>query len=289
MRIGITGITGLIGRRLAEQSSRQGHSVIGFSRRPASASSAGYPLRLLSTTEPVDVTGLDVLVHLAGEPPIGLWTKEKRRRIRDSRVLTTRHLVESMAATTEKPSVFLCASGTDYYGNRGDEILTEASTPGTGFLSEVAQAWESEAMKASLSGIRTACLRLGLVLDDEFGMYPLMKRIFSLGLGTQMGSGRQYLPWIHVEDAARLFLHVAANTGMRGPVNAVTPEPWTNQQFSQALAQSQQSALRWALPGWMLKMALGDLSAILLESQRVLPRKALDTGFVFQTTRLADR
>ncbi|MDX6765727.1 MAG: TIGR01777 family oxidoreductase [Candidatus Methylacidiphilales bacterium] len=282
MRIGITGVTGLIGRRLAEEASKQGHTVIGFSRKPASAASFDSPLRLLSNTEPVDVSGLDVLVHLAGEPPLGFWTEAKRRRIRDSRVLTTRHLVESLAARKDKPAVFLCASGTDYYGNRGDEVLTESSSPGSGFLSEVAQDWEAEAMKASLLSIRTACLRLGLVLDDEQGIYPLMKRIFGLGLGAWMGSGRQYLPWIHVEDAARLFLHVAENQEISGPVNAVTPEPLTNRQFSEALAASQGKKVHLAVPAWALRVTLGDLSSIVLDSQRVVPTKALQSGYAFR-------
>jgi uncharacterized protein len=282
MRIGITGITGLIGRQLVGQATLEGHSVVGFSRQPVSAPSPSCPTRLLSTNELVDVTGLDVLIHLAGEPPLGLWTQSKRRRIRDSRVLLTRHLVESMAASRERPSVFLCASGTDYYGDRGDEILTETSPPGSGFLSEVAQAWEAEAMKASPLGIRTACLRLGLVLDDEQGIYPLMKRVFGMGLGARMGSGQQYLPWIHVEDAARLFLHVAGNDEVSGPVNAVTPEPYRNREFSEALAAQQGQKVRLTVPAWILRTALGDLSSIVLDSQRVVPTKALESGFGFQ-------
>jgi uncharacterized protein len=282
MRIGITGVTGLIGRALAEQCHARGHSVTGFSRTAHASLPHCQNLRQFTLEQMVNLNGLDALVHLAGEPVVGLWTDDKRRRIVASRRDTTRHLVNSLLRTRQGPSVFLTASGTGFYGSRGAELLRENSGRGSGFLSEVAQVWETEAQAAAEHGIRTAQLRTGLVLAKDGGAFPLLRRVFSLGLGGKIGSGRQYLPWIHLSDLVDLYLHALETPTLSGPSNAVAPEEVTNWAFTQALATALHRPAWFPAPAWLLKMTLGDLSSLVLDSQRVCPQQVLASGFSFQ-------
>lgn len=282
MRIGITGVTGLIGSSLATLCQSRGHYVTGFSRSSHKSLPHCHHLRQFSLKQPVNLSGLDAIVHLAGEPIIGLWTDEKRRLIVSSRRDTTRHLVGSLSNTRQGPSIFLCASGTGFYGDRGAEKLDENSGHGHGFLSEVAQVWEEEAQAATAHGVRTCQLRTGMVLAKSGGAFPLLRRIFGVGLGGKIGSGQQYLPWIHLADAVGLYLHALENSLLSGPINTVAPEECTNLAFTQTLGAAIHRPTFFPAPAILLKTALGDLSHIVLDSQRTTPGKALETGFNFQ-------
>ncbi len=287
MRVGITGVTGLIGKKLAALCRERGHSVTGFSRSPHGSLPDCDHLRQFSLLQPVNVSGLDAVIHLAGEPIIGLWTNEKRRRIVSSRRDTTRHLVQSFGLAKARPAAFLCASGTGFYGDRGVEKLTEESGRGGGFLAEVAQVWEEEARAASALGIRCCQMRTGMVLAQEGGAFPLLRRVFSLGLGGTIGNGHQYLPWIHLDDIAALFLHALENESLSGAINAAAPDECTNLAFTRALAAALDRPAWFPVPAFFLSAALGDLSRLVLDSQRVVPSKATGSGFLFQHPELA--
>ena len=282
MRIGITGVTGLIGKSLASLCRQRGHTVIGFSRSPHQTLPDCESVRLLTFSGPVDLNNLDAVIHLAGESVIGLWTREKRRRIVTSRRDTTRHLVSSMAENKKRPAVFLCASGTGFYGDRGAEKLDENSGHGSGFLAEVAQVWEEEAQAASEHGIRSCQLRTGMVLANAGGAFPLLRGVFSCGLGGTIGQGHQYLPWIHLDDVASLYLHALENSSLSGPINAVAPEESTNMAFTRELGFALHRPTLFPAPAFLVTTLLGDLSAIVLDSQRAHPVRALETGFTFR-------
>lgn len=286
MRIGITGVTGLIGNKLAELCKGQGHYVTGFSRTSHKTLPHCHNIRQFSLKQQINVSGLDAIIHLAGEPVAGLWTAEKKRRIVSSRRDTTRHLVGCMTRAKKRPSIFLCASGTGFYGDRGAEILDENSGRGSGFLSEVTQVWEEEARVASEYGIRTCELRTGLVLAKNGGAFPLLRRVFGLGLGGKIGSGNQYMPWIHLTDVTALYLHVLKNPDLSGPINAVAPVESTNLDFTQALGTAINRPTFFPAPESLVKTALGDLSGLLLDSQRTQPVKALKSGFTYQFSTL---
>jgi uncharacterized protein (TIGR01777 family) len=226
--------------------------------------------------------GVEVVFHLAGEPVAeGRWTEEKKRRIRDSRVVGTRHLVERLAQLSQRPRVLVSASAIGIYGDRGDEVLDEHSSPGHDFLAEVCQGWEAEAMKAADLGIRTACARIGIVLGEEGGALAKMLTPFKLGVGGRLASGHQYMSWVHVDDVVGLLWHAALTEGLSGPMNTVGPQPVTNREFTKTLAGVVHRPAIFPAPAFALKLALGDFAEILLASQRVLPRKAQQTGYQF--------
>jgi len=229
--------------------------------------------------EETDVSGLDALVHLAGEPVLGLWTAGKKVKIRSSRVEGTEGLVEAMKKCENPPKVFVCASGTGFYGDRGDEIMTENSETGSGFLAEVSREWESAAMGAEELGIRVVRGRIGMVLGKSGGAAPMLRRIFRLCLGGPLGSGKQWMPWVHVEDVARMFFHCIEDKNMRGAVNFCAPESVRNSEFTRVIAgQVKRPAIAWA-PAPILKLVLGNMSEILLFSERVDPEVLKASGF----------
>lgn len=281
MRIGITGVTGFIGQSLAALARRHGHTVTGFSRSTHTVLPGCDTARVIQPGQPVDLSGLDAIIHLAGESVLGYWTAAKKERIIQSRRETTRALVQAIGQMRQKPGVFLCASGTGYYGDCGAKILTEDAPPGRGFLAEVAWIWEEEAAAAVKYGVRVASLRTGLVLGKNQGAFPLMKRAFSLGLGGCLGSGRQYFPWLHVDDIASLYLFCLENESMRGPVNAAAPGSCTNAEFTRTLARVLRRPAFLDAPTFVLKTLLGEQAAMLLDSQRAIPAKAQAEGFTF--------
>ena len=278
MRFGITGGTGFIGQALQAAALKQGDNVILFSRHPASLPGA----RNFSTTTIPDVSGCEQLIHLAGEPILGLWTKEKRRRILESRREGTRRLIEGISKAVVKPSVLVSASAIGYYGDRGDTLLDESTEAGSGFLAEVAQVWEEEAMKAERDGVRVVLLRTGIVLGREEGIMKLITPLFRSGLGGKLGSGNQWMSCIHVNDLVGLILHCCQNTSIRGPINAVMPHPITNADFTKTFGAILKRPTFLATPAMMLRLTLGELSTLLFNSQRVLPTKALKHGYHFQ-------
>jgi uncharacterized protein (TIGR01777 family) len=211
----------------------------------------------------------------------GRWTGEKKARIRDSRVKGTRNLVAGLRALPSRPRVLVCASAVGFYGDRGDEVLDEASAPGGDFLAGVCREWEAEAAAAEGLGVRVVHLRLGVVLGRG-GALRRMLLPFRLGVGGTLGSGRQWFPWIHVEDAAGLFLHAAAAEGLRGPVNAVAPAPCTNREFTKALGRVLRRPTVLPAPRFGVRLALGEFADLLFASARVLPRAALASGYAFR-------
>jgi uncharacterized protein len=284
VKIIISGASGLIGRRLATLFAAEGHSIHALSRGggrtpPGARGSAWDP----SSGEPPleALRDADAVIHLAGENVAQRWTDDARRRIRESRVAGTRSLVQALAKLPRRPEALICASAVGYYGSRGDETLTEGSPPGTGFLPEVCVAWEREAQAAEELGMRVVRLRLGVVLDSKGGALPRMLPAFRWGVGGRLGDGRQWMSWIHLEDVAGLF-RTAVLAPMNGAVNAVSPNPVTNAEFTRVLARAISRPAVFAVPEFALKAMLGEMSEVLLASQRAVPTAAEAAGYRFR-------
>ena len=277
MIVGITGGRGFIGSVVAQELRKRGDELILFSR------GGSQGCRKFSFSEPLDVSGCDGIVHLAGESIMGLWTREKRRKILESRVEGTRRLVEGIAATPEalRPRVLVSASAIGYYGETGDRITDEDSPAGEGFLSEVTRAWEAEAQRAEELGVRVVRLRIGMVLGRG-GAMKLIGPIFRAGLGGRLGSGRQWMSCIAVEDLARMVSEIVHNDAFSGILNAVMPEPVTNAEFTKAVAHALHRPAYFPVPAFVLRLALGDLSQVLLGSQRIVPRRFEELGFQYR-------
>jgi uncharacterized protein (TIGR01777 family) len=227
--------------------------------------------------------GVDAVLHLAGESVAEVrWTAAQKARIRDSRVLGTRHLVQGIGRAEPRPRVLVSASAVGYYGDRGDEELTEASSPAHDFLADVCVAWEEEARAAEKHGTRVVTARTGIVLGAGGGALGKMLTPFKLGAGGPLGNGRQWMPWIHVDDLARLYVHAAQAADVRGPMNAVAPHPVRNTEFTKALARQLHRPAFMPAPYLGLRLLFGEFAQVLFASQRVIPKVALDTGFEFQ-------
>ena len=286
----VSGGTGFIGRRLC--AILPPANVL--TRNPAKAppdlaSAACFRWRPEKEQPPPEsLDGCDAVFHLAGEPVAkGRWTAAKKQRIRDSRVLGTRNLVAGLRTLRDPPSVLVSASAVGFYGSRSNEELIESSDPGKGFLAEVCQEWESEALRAESFGIRVVCVRIGLVLGREGGALGRMLPPFKLGLGGRLGTGKQWMPWIHVADLARLFVFASEMPDLRGPVNGVAPGAVTNREFTTALARAVNRPALFPAPAFALRLALGAFAEVLLASQRVLPRAAEQAGFRFRHEKLS--
>jgi uncharacterized protein (TIGR01777 family) len=290
VRIAITGASGLIGRRLLKDLAAAGHSLHVLSRHAGTNLPPGVRLSVWDSTRgepPADaLRDVDAVVHLAGEPVAQRWTAHARQVIRESRVTGTRNLVEALARLPRKPEVLVCASAVGYYGDRGDEILNESSSPGTDYLARLCVDWEKEAQAAEASGIRVVRVRTGLVLDARGGALPRMLPPFRLGLGGKLGSGRHWMSWIHLEDLAALFQFALANP-ISGPVNGVAPNPVVNAGFTRALAAAVHRPAIFPVPAFALRLLFGEMSGILLASQRALPQAAERAGFRFRYPELA--
>jgi len=285
MKALVTGATGLVGRELVRR--LESPHVLTRSL-PAGSSEVGVPVaawRWQPDREPAPAeafAGVDTVFHLAGEPVAeGRWTAEKKRRIESSRVLGTRHLVRTLAQLSPRPAVLVCASAIGYYGARGDEVLEESAAPGSGFLAQVCRAWEAEALQAEQLGVRVVLARLGLVLAPRGGALARMLLPFRLGIGGKLGSGQQWMSWIQLADVLGLLLHGATRPEVRGPLNVVSPAPVTNAEFTRALGRALGRPTLLTVPRLALSVALGELSEVLLESQRVVPRVASETGYAF--------
>lgn len=274
MRLGITGATGFIGARASALAAARGWEVVPFSRKPAGGSARRFALE-----EPADVDGLDAVLHLAGEPVVGRWTVDKRRRIMDSRVLGTRRIVEGFAAASRPPRVLVSGSAIGFYGDTGDAEVTESSPPGHGFLAEVAQAWEADALK--LRTARVVLLRTGFVLGRDGGAMKLVLPVFRAGLGGRLGGGRQWMSCIHVDDVAGMALWAIEQEALRGPLNAVMPYAETNAEFTRAVARAVHRPAFFPVPSLVLRLVLGRMASMLLDSSRVLPAVALRSGYTY--------
>ena len=273
VNIGILGARGYVGTRLSKMAVAAGHSIVPFSRGGA----AGF--RQILADGPLDFSGLDAVVNLAGEPIVGLWTKSKKSEILRSRVDTTRRVVESLHPGG--PRVLINASAIGFYGDTGENEVDESSSAGSGFLAEVCQAWEAAAAPAENLGVRTVLLRIGFVTGPG-GAMRLIGPLFKLGLGGKLGSGRQWMSCIHVDDVAGMILWALVNNTVRGPLNAVNPDPVRNSEFTQILARVLHRPAIFPAPAFALRLALGELSRLLLDRVRVLPTKALALGYRYR-------
>ena len=282
MRIGLTGATGFIGGAVVREAIKAGHSVIGFSRRGGPQVAGCEECRKISRDGTGDFSGLDAVVHLAGEPILGVWTAGKRKAIRDSRVVSTHRIVEQMAQFDPRPKSFVCASAIGIYGDRGEDLLSEPEPAGSGFLAEVTEAWEQAAATAEDHGIRVISPRIGMVLGKGGGAARTLKRVFGLCLGGKLGNGRQWMSWIHVVDVARLILFGLGNESMRGPVNAVSPNSVRNADFTRNVASVLRRPAFAPAPAFAMKLFLREFSGVFLDSVRVDSSLAVDRGFTFE-------
>ena len=290
MTIVVTGASGFIGRRLLKTFTSAGHEVRVLSRHAGTNLPAGVKLFVWDPLQgpPPDESLRDAaaVVHLAGEPVAQRWTDDVKRRIRESRVMGTRHLVAGLGAMPRPPETLITASAVGYYGSRGDEVLRESAPPGTAWLAEVCVAWEREAEAAAALGVRVAAIRTGLALDPRGGALQQMLPPFRLGLAGRLGSGTQWMPWIHLEDLISLF-QFALDTPVRGALNGTAPYPVTNAEFTRELAQALHRPALLAVPRFALKVMFGEMAEVLLASQRVVPAAAEAAGFRFRYPQLA--
>ncbi len=292
MRVLVTGATGFVGRRFCRELTAAGHSLVALSRdadRAAARLPAGaqvYPWQPLLQAAPVPAfEGVDAVVHLAGESVAGRWTAAKRRAIHDSRVIGTRHLVQGMAAASRRPERLVSASAIGYYGDRGEEELTEESPPGEGFLADTCRAWEAEAEAAAQLGVAVTRVRIGIVLGAGGGALAAMLLPARLGLGGPLGSGRQWWSWIHLDDLVAVLI-LALGT-LRAPVvNATAPQPVRQRDFARALGRVLGRPAFLPAPAFALRLLAGGFAAELLGSKRVLPAALERAGFTFRQPQL---
>ncbi len=243
---------------------------------------------MASTMDGSPLEGTDVVIHLSGENLAeGRWTAAKKKRIRDSRICSTSLLSRTLAKLQQRPKVMICASGTGIYGNRGDEILTEDSSAGTGFIADVCREWEAAAAPAAAVGIRVIHMRLGIALARGGGALTKMLTPFRLGLGGAIGNGRQFMGWIAIEDVVGAVMHLIDKSQLAGPVNFVAPQAVTNREFSKTLGSVLHRPAILPLPAMAARLVFGEMAQeLLLASERAEPRRLLTDGFVFQYQQL---
>lgn len=295
MRILISGASGLIGSALVPSLQSRDHEV----RRLVRRKPRGENERQWDSTRAISprlVSGFDAVIHLSGENIAGRWTEQKKRRIRDSRVFSTNFLAQALAKAEMQPAIFICASAIGYYGNRGEQVLTEESLSGDGFFPEVCREWEFATEPASNAGIRVVNLRTGLVLSREGGALKQMLLPFKLGLGGRIGDGKQYWSWIHIADLVSAIHHImnetrvggrASSPVLAGPVNMTAPNPVTNAEFTRILSDVVKRPARLPVPAFAMRFILGELADEgLLASARVVPEKLADSGFEFKFPQL---
>jgi uncharacterized protein len=288
MRILISGASGLVGRALASALRTDGHAVARLVR-PGSVASAGDVSwdPMAATVDVSAMDGTDAVVHLSGANiAAGRWTPSRKALLRSSRIGTARVLVDTLANLRRKPAVFLCASATGYYGNRGDEILTESSGPGTDFLSLLARDWEGEAARAELSAIRAVILRFGIILSGKGGALPKMLMPFRFGFGGRLGTGDQWMSWIALEDCIEIIRAAIGNAELRGPLNVVAPNPVRNAEFTRVVAAVLHRPAIFPVPAFALRIAVGEMADALLASQRALPEQLIAMDYRFRSDNL---
>lgn len=287
MKVLVTGGSGFIGRALCGALAARGDAIVAPLRRPGSAGQLPAGVERIqwdasAAPPPRAFDGVDAIVHLAGESVAQRWTAAHKRRIRDSRVDGTRRLVDALAALEPRPGVLVAASAIGVYGDRGDEIVTEESAPGRDFLAEVCVAWEGAARRAEALGLRVALLRIGVVLGPGGGALARMLPPFKLGLGGPVGSGRQWMSWVHRDDVVGLVLHTLDQPAATGALNATAPKPVRNREFTRALGTVLRRPTLLPLPAFALRFAFGEMAALLLGGQRVLPARTQASGYAFR-------
>ncbi len=288
MKILITGATGLIGKAICRSLANEGNQLVVLSRREPSGTDfsgvTSFRWEPGSESPPAQSwEGVEAVIHLAGEPVAAArWTERQKRRIRDSRVKGTRNLVAGMSLAPSRPKILISASAVGFYGDRGGEILTERSIPGSGFLSEVCREWEAEAALARRPGTRVVLARIGVALSPSGGALEKMLTPFKLGLGGRLGSGRQWFPWIHLDDVVGIIRHSLLTPSIDGPMNCAAPGVAPNEEFTRELAGVLNRPVFFPVPEFALRLLMGDMAETILSSQRVVPQVAFDTGYSFK-------
>jgi hypothetical protein len=283
MRILLTGSSGLIGQALIPFLAAGGHKVVRLtrSRSPARGRHVSWDPEA-GTLDPEDLEDFDAVVHLAGESIVGKWTPAKKARILESRAQGTRLLSESLVHLRRRPIVLVSASAIGFYGDRGDKVVDEDSSAGSLFLSKVAKAWEEATQPAARGGIRVVNLRIGFVLSKAGGGLASMLLPFKLGIGGRVGSGRQYMSWIAIDDVVGAISHAILTEALHGPVNAVAPHPVTNREFTKTLGGVLGRPTIFPLPVFAARRVLGEMAdELLLASTRVNPSRLLSTSYEF--------
>jgi hypothetical protein len=282
MKIAITGASGLVGSALIPPLEDEGSEVTRLVRdSPKAGEIEWHPNQ--DQLEPRKLDGFEAIINLAGESIAeGRWTDEKKRKIHDSRVHGTHLLSEAMARLAHKPRVFLCASATGIYGDRGEEILDEQSESGGGFLAGVCREWEKATEPATKAGVRVVNLRFGPIIARDGGMVEKMLTPFKMGLGGKVGSGKQYISWVAIEDVVAAMKLALKEESIRGPLNIVSPNPVTNERFTKTLGEVLSRPTVMAMPAFAARLAFGEMAdEMLLVSQRVMPKKLKSIGYQF--------
>ncbi len=295
MKLAVTGATGLVGGALCQNLLQAGHQVVALARNPEKAreklptveavawdATSGHP--------PIEaLEGSDAVVHLAGESiAAGRWTSQRKRMIRESRVAGTRNLVEGLSHCQNPPKVLVSGSAIGYYGTHGDGLLEETNHPGNDFLAELCQQWENEAKRATDSGVRVVLVRSGLILAREGGALPRMLPPFKMCVGGPLASGTQWMSWIHIKDELEAIRYAIEHDEIEGPLNLTAPNPVTNEEFSRTLARVLRRPAFFRVPGFVLRLLLGEMAeTLLLKGQRVLPKKLEQSGYQFSFSNLS--
>jgi uncharacterized protein len=290
-RVLVSGASGLVGSVLVPSLKIAGAQVVRLARNGTWQTEAPNEERIpwapSEAISPETVSGFDAVIHLAGESIVGRWTDEKKARIRESRIPATTNLAHALAQAKDKPEVFLSASAIGYYGNRGDDVLTETSAPGAGFTADLAREWESATAAAAAAGIRTVQMRIGVVLAAGGGALPKMLPAFKMGAGGRLGSGRQWMSWVDVHDVVGAIHHLLRTDLLQGPVNLVAPKAVTNSEFTKTLASVLSRPAIFPMPAFAARLAFGQMAdELLLASQRVEPKKLIASGYPFGSREL---
>jgi len=293
MKLIITGGTGFIGHSLCQALEQDGHELVVLTRMARSSTSPRLRFVVWQPGAPGpwerEVDGADGIINLAGESVVARrWTKRQKQRIMDSRVGTTKALVEAIRRASQKPSVLISASAVGYYGPKRDEVLSEDAKPGADFLAWVCQQWEAAAQTATPLGVRVVCLRIGLVLARDGGALARMVPPFQWFMGGSLGSGRQWVSWVHRDDLVSLIQWALQNPRASGALNATAPNPVTMKEFAGALGRVLHRPAFMPVPAFALRLMLGDMAEMLLTGQRVVPDVALRLGFAFKHPRLPE-
>ncbi len=296
MRVFVTGGTGLVGRRLVARMLERGDQPVVLSRnRDAAITTLGPDVEVVEGDPTVEgiwqqsVSTCPAVVNLAGENIFARrWNEDFKVAIRDSRVLATQHVVAAISRAESRPAVLVNASAIGFYGPHGDEELTEDSPPGNDFLANACVDWETAAREIATHGVRLVLVRIGIVLSAEGGALTQMLTPFKLGVGGPVGSGRQWMAWIHMEDLVGIILHSLDNPQVSGVINATAPEPSTNKEFSKALGRALGRPAVFPVPVFMLRLRFGQVAEVLAAGQRVIPKRTLESGYAFRFAKIDD-
>ena len=285
-RVLVSGSSGLVGTALIASLKSAGARITRLAR-PSTVRGTSDEERIpwdpAQSIYPETVSGFDAVIHLAGENIAGRWTATKKSRLRESRIPTTANLARALAQAKARPQIFLSASAIGYYGNRGDEILSEQSGPGLGFTADLAREWEQASLPAASAGIRTVQMRTGIVMATTGGALAKMLPAFKLGLGGKLGDGRQWMSWIDLQDVIGAIQHILRSDLLHGPVNLVAPKPVTNEEFSKTLGSVLSRPAIFPVPVFAARLAFGEMAdELLFASQRVEPTKLISSGYPFR-------